>query len=252
MSPWQAVDLSEDADIEVVDLTAAEYTKGTKMGKTTTKGRRSQPQIDLSAMDDDEFKDLLIDLAAGITERGIDIEDLEDLDDEPDDDEGDDEGDEGTQARTRKSKVKTTKTVERESDADDDGNPDDDPDADLSDRVIRREEVSQFGQMRIDLARRDWKQTRKDYLAKGVPPVLLDLAGPVLSQPDEMVLDLSDDDGKAKQVDFRETLTEILDNVAGLVDLSDERGSALDIDLSDEEKSATDSLLDVWDKEYSA
>lgn len=245
MSPWQAVDLAEeDADVEVVDLTAAEYQEGTEMGKTATKGRRqSQPKIDLSALDDDEFKDLLVDLTAEVAERGIEVDDLDDVDDDELDDE-----EETPTPRRKRSKVKVTKTTEKDEEVDDEDEEDDsdDDDADLSDRVIKRSEVSQFGQMRIDLAKRDWKTKRDQYLAAGVPPVLLDLAEPVLIQPDEMVIDLADSDGKDKAVDFRQILTDMLDTVEGVVDLSDEMGSQIDLTADEEETAEADRLLAAW------
>jgi hypothetical protein len=252
MSPWQAVDLSEDADTEVVDLTAAEYTEGTEMGKTATTGRRSQPEIDLSALSDDEFKDLLIDMSTQVQERGISEEDLDDNSEE-----GDLEDPAAAPVtRRKKSRVKVTKTTERDSevtpgdeDDDDEGEGDGEGgDADLSERVIRRDEVSQFGQMRIDLAKRDWKTKRGQYLAAGVPPVLLDLAEPVLSQPDEMVIDLAEGEDP---IDFRDVLTGMLDNVQNIVDLTDEIGHQVDLTPDDDTTSEADALLAQWD-EYSA
>lgn len=249
LSPWQAVDLAEDADVDVVDLTAVQYTEGNEMGKTATKGRRRQPQsqIDLSALSDDEFNDLVIDLAAMAQERGLEDPDLDDED--LDDDEEDEEEEPAPQARRRKSKVKTTKVVERESEGDDE-DPDEDPDADLSERVMHRDEVSQFGQMRIDLAMRDWKNQRAGYLADGVPAFLLDLAEPILSQPDPVTIDLADEDGE--DVDVRDTITQMLDGVKHVVDLGHEIGSSLDVDLSEDEKSEADALLDAWGENYSA
>lgn len=250
MSPWQAVDLAEDTDTEVVDLTAQHYEEGTPMGKGTTKTRRgSRRQIDLSALSDEEFNRLL-DLAQTVVEDPADLD--EDLDDDLVDEVDDDEEEETPpQPRRKKSKVKTTKVVERESE-DDDPDADEDldsGDADLSDRVIRREEVSQFGQMRIDLAARDW-QTRKDaYLRDGVPAFLLDLAEPVLSQPDKVTLDLADSD---EEFDVSETVGKMLDGVKRIVDLTGEIGTSIDLTVDEEEQAEADALLEEWNTNYSA
>lgn len=251
MSPWQAVDLAEDTDTEVVDLTAQHYEEGTPMGKGTTKTRRgSRRQIDLSALSDEEFNRLL-DLAHTVVEDPADLD--EDLDEDLVDEDLDDDEDEDTprEPRKKKSKVKTTKVVERESEdnGDEDDEDDSDGDADLSDSVIRREEVSQFGQMRIDLAKRDWNTRRDGYLRDGVPAFLLDLAEPVLSQPDKVTLDLADSDD---EFDVSETVTKMLDGVKRIVDLTGEIGTSLDVDLSEEEQSEADALLDEWNANYSA
>jgi hypothetical protein len=139
--------------------------------------------------------------------------------------------------------------VEREADEDDDENPDEDPDADLSDAdaVIRSSERSQFQQMRFDLAERDWNQQRANYLRDGVPGFFLDLAEPVLKQPDTVTLDLAEGD----DLDVRETLTKMLDGVKRVVDLSGEIGTA--IDLSDDgDVDEEDALLAEWNKSYPA
>lgn len=252
MSPWQTADLSEDADIEVVDLTAAEYTEGTTMGKTATKGRRqqSESQIDLSALSDEEFDDLLLDLSTEVKERGL----------ETDEDEGDEDEDTEPRPKRRSSRVKVTKTTERDElvDGDDDDQDGDDGeggnDADLSDedaeRVMHREEVSQFGQMRIDLAKRDWNTKKDAYLRDGVPPFLLDLAEPVLSQPDAFTIDLADSD--EDEIDVSVVLTKMLDGVAKIVDLGEEIGSAIDLSADESTKADADALLDEWNTTYPA
>lgn len=247
MSPWQAVDLSEDADVEVVDLTAEHYTEGNATMKTKTRrgSRQSSHKIDLSALSDDQFNDLVIDLASMAPER--DLQDLEDPDVDDPEDEGDDEGDEDEPeqptSRKKKSKVKTTKTVERESE-DDDENPDQDPDADLSEG--ERSFRTQFAKMRRQTAEREWGQVRAAYQNAGVPPYLLDLAEPILSNPDDVTLDLSEDE----DLDVKGTIVEMLDGVKHIVDLSGEIGHQVDTDLSEEEKSESDALLDQWDETY--
>lgn len=247
MSPWQAVDLSEeDADPEVVDLTAYTYKKGTLMGKTATKTRRSRAsQIDLSLLDDDEFQ-RLIDLAATATvDEDVDEDEDEDLD------EIDDEAEVEVKPRRKRSKVKVTKTTEKDEEVDDEDAEDDevdDVDADLSDRVIKRSEVSQFGQMRLDLAKRDWKQTRANYTAAGVPPFMLDLAEPVLSSPDNFEIDLSDSD---EGYDVRDAMTQMLDGVKGIIDLTGELGISLDLSVDEEKDSEAIAFVDAWEKQYS-
>lgn len=240
MEPWQAVDLSEAADIEVVDLTAAEYTEegSTHMGTKATK-RRASDKVDLSALSDEDFQSLL-DLAV---EEGI-VEDPEG----EDDDEGEEEVDEATtrKPKRRKSKTKITVEEDEEHDGDDDEEDEEDEEStDLSERVIKRGEVSQFQQMRYDLAEEKWGRTRATYEAEGVPSFLLDLAEPLLSQPDAITIDLSEDE----TLDASATIRKMLDGVKGIIDLSGEIGHQHDIDLAEADDSTT-RLLDEWDKNY--
>lgn len=248
MEPWQAVDLSEDADIEVVDLTAMEYEEGNPMGRTTKKVKRTaEGKIDLSALSDEEFQGLL-DLAETLVDEDADEdEDLEDGETEVEDTAT-------VKPTKKKSKTKVTKVTEKESEG---GDPDEDEDedneevidetTDLSDHVIKRTEVSEFRQMQIDLAESKWKDKRKDLLREGVPPFMLDLAAPVLKQPNPMVIDLSDNGGE--KIDASKILTEILTKSKGLVDLTGEEGHSLD--LSDEGGEDTDkAFLDEWSKQY--
>jgi hypothetical protein len=235
MEPWQAVDLSEASDIEVVDLTAAEYTQeGIPMAKTTRKsGKRD---IDLSELSDEEFQNLL-DLA--VEEGVIDPEA------DPDEDEEEDEEDEA-KAKPKRRRSKTKVTVEKDEEDDDGVDDDEDEDeTDLSEKVIARGEVTQFQQMRIDLAEERWERTRDQYEEAGVPPFLLDLAAPVLSQPDPMTIDLSDDE----TVNASEIVKKMLDGVKGIVDLSDEIGHQHEIDLADEDDD-TKALLSEWSENY--
>lgn len=244
--PWQAVDLSEDADIEVVDLTAVSYEEGNPMGRSATKKvkRTAEGKIDLSALSDDEFMHLL-DLAETLEDEDVD----EDLD------EDETEIEDTATTKKKKSKVKVTKVTEKESEGDDDEDDDsedeDDPEdesTDLSDtaHVIKRGEVSQFRQMRIDLAESKWNDKRKDLLRSGVPPFLLDLADDVMKQPDPLVLDLSDDGGK--KVNATKIISDMLEKSRGLVDLSGEDGHM--VDLSDGGEDGDDAFLKAWDEQY--
>lgn len=259
MEPWQAVDLSdEDADIEVVDLTAENYQEGNDMGvRTAKKASSKQPQdrrrkgekttsrrIDLSALSDEQFEQML-DLAETLT---ADPEEDEDLDEEDlDEDEVEDEA----PRKTRRKKSKTKVTVEKDEetdDPDDDEEDEEDDNTDLSDsdRVMRDNERSQFQQMRFDLAEERWDNDRSDYLRAGVPAFLLDLAEPVLSLPDAMTIDLSDDE----VLDASETIRKMLDGVKGIIDLTGEVGHQMDLSEDEETRDDADKFLDEWDKQY--
>lgn len=249
MSPWQAVDLSdEDADIEVVDLTAEQFEEGSKMAtKTKAKTTSRDRQIDLSALSDEQFEALL-DLATTLAPEDVE----EDLDEEDLDDEV-----EETERKPRRKKSKTKVTIEKESEDDGDADEDEEEDeedeedaeTDLSESETTRRsaDLDQFQTMRIDLAEERWNRERGDYLDAGVPPFLLDLAAPLLSQPDATVIDLADGSGEH---DATATIRQMLDGFKGLVDLTPEIGHALDLSDTKDEKDPDAKFLDAWDQQY--
>ena len=110
--------------------------------------------------------------------------------------------------------------------------------------MIRRDEVSQFQQMRLDLAEERWGRERDEYISAGVPAFMLDLAEPVLALPDSLTIDLSDDES----IDATDIIRKILDGAKGVVDLTGEMGHQ--IDLSDDEDDEATALLNEWDKQY--
>jgi hypothetical protein len=244
MEPWQAVDLSDDesTDIEVVDLTAEHYKEESDMGRKSIK-RTADGKIDLSALSDDEFQRLL-DLAA-------EVEEDEDLDEDEEEVDPDEVEDTTTTPATKKKRSKTKITVEKESENDDEDDEDDDEEngsTDLSDagKVKRSADHETVQSMRVDLAEERWSKQRGDYLRDGVPPFLLDLATPVLKQPDAMVIDLSDGDS----IDASATIRKMLDGAKGLVDLTDEKGHMVDLSDVHAKEDPDAAFLKEWDEQY--
>lgn len=254
MGPWTEVSLSGYTDPDVVlDLTSETYEREPEMGKKASKtaaaasgGDTQIEDIDLSELSDEEFQDML-DMALTADddededEDPDDVEDSDETDDEsdedPDADEESDDGDEedegeGTTARrSKKGRRRQLAT------------------ASLSNehrrRAARTDEHSAVEAMRIDLAERNWKAERRAYAKDGVPPALLDLAAPLLSLPDEAVIDLSNTD---KPVNASAIVRGFLDEVRGLIDFKPEMGD--DIDLSEESTSTADKVLAQWAEEY--
>lgn len=252
MEPWQAVDLTDgDADIEVVDLTAETFEEGTAMAKTATTKKPSskvttkddERTIDLSALTDEQFENLM-DLAETLQADAVDEDTDEDVEDEVEE--------KPLTRRLRRKKSKTKITVEKDSedegddDAEDDAEDDDADVSDLSDtdKVLRNGERSQFAQMRLDLAEEKWGRSRAEYVAAGVPPFLLDLAEPILSLPDSFTIDLSEDE----TLDASDTIRQMLDGVKGVIDMTDEIGHQ--IDLTGDEDDEVSSFLKTWDEQY--
>jgi hypothetical protein len=240
--PWQAVDLSEETDKLVVDLTAVEFKEGKQMAKkvktaTVTVPRDADGNIDLSELDTEAFEGLL-DLAAAVAEDerlGDYVEDAEDGDDEPE------------VRKTKKKKSKTKVTVEKESEEDDDEDDDDDADdededTDLSESLTQ-DEVDDLRALRSERAAERWETERAKLSSKGDPPFMLDLAEPVMSSVQSMTIDLSDDE----TVDARKVIKSMLEKSVGLVDLSEEEGHMLDLSDVQSEKFEGQDLYEAWE-----
>jgi hypothetical protein len=276
MKPWEAVtDLSDEDEYEVVDLTAKTYKEGntmaTKKAKATerptvtvaVKGKTRE--LDLSALNDDEFQALL-DLAAG-DEDTPDVGDtaddeVVDVTDELDDADPEDEDDE---------------------DADDEDSEDDDESADEDDEddgdaanlsavpdhvAVSKRTSSKKGKrgksakgkgttkpetatvnlsLADKLAQSEWRRERRELVRAGVPPHMLDLAEPVLQRPENVMVDLSNDES----IDASEVIRGLLTAAKGYIEVKPEIGHAVDLSMEDAgDNDPSANLLKAWDQEY--
>lgn len=215
LKSWETVDLStEDTQIEVVDLTAATY-EGTSSMTTPTQQTTTEPQtpavppedqpLDLSGLSDDEFAALL----AAVP-----------------DDENEVVPDETGELKQRVEVPAST--------------------TDLS--VLQAQvnnDRAALQQMRKDAAQERWTVEREKHIAAGVPPFLVDLAAPVLSNPDTVVIDLAT---SATPVNATQIIRDMLEKSKGIVDLSEEKGHI--VDLSDPANITADPVLAAWEAEY--
>lgn len=241
MEPWQAADLSEDAEIEVVDLTATDYEEGPKMGKRTRRGgSKTTAVLDLSKLTDEQFQNLLDLAGTEVEDPDADEDEDDDLTDEERealDDVDEDAEDNGEVRKPRRKKSKTKITVEKDSE-DDGGDDDEDDDEDNVD-------LSEIALFRKERAEERWASTRSQLLAKGVPPFMLDLAAPVLSKPEAQTIDLSE--GKSTD-EPAAVVRRLLDASVGMVDLSEERGHMIELsEVKDDDPDKA--MLDAWENQ---
>lgn len=82
-------------------------------------------------------------------------------------------------------------------------------------RTRANDYAKKFGEAR-------WKDERNSYMEAGVPAYLLDLAAPVMSRPEDTVIDLSNED--AEDVNVSDIVRGLLDATKGMVDLAAEAG----------------------------
>jgi hypothetical protein len=88
---------------------------------------------------------------------------------------------------------------------------------------------------------------KRDYVQRGVPPALVELAREVLTAPDGAVLDFSNGTETVK-VDAAHVVRQLLDSAAGYIKLAQERGHS--VDFSNETKTGDDdpdkAALEMW------
>lgn len=266
MKPWEAVaaDLSEEGTIEVVDLTAAKYKKGSTMakkGKSKAKGQETQPrtatislsvdgqdrQIDLSDLTDEEFQSLL-DLASDDVADGTVIDFTDEIDERE------------TKSLSKKvpaflgKKSKATDTKDgKETLVKGKGKK-------AGEKVKGKAPAKKAKSSKSDkalaslshrVAEGEWKRERRRMVRAGIPPALVDLAEPILSQPDDVVLDLSNDDGEA--INATEVIRSMLDATEGFIEIKPELGHQVDLSQDDEGDTKDDSaeaFNKAWDEEF--
>jgi hypothetical protein len=259
MRPWQAVDLSEDVGIEVVDLTAETYggrnsnmpKSKLRVGSVDKKTRTAT--LDLSELSDDEFE-AMFDLAEGTEEVVIDpktgkpvaTQPVEEPDEEEIDPEDVEEGDEdpdvenavvpGTGEQppaTPPALKKRSTTVTEEA-------------VDSGEMVASLS--NEFATWRATEAKKAWKSRATELASAGVPPFLLDLAAPFMESPDSQVIELSNGGGSH---DIKETLDKMLQGFTGVVDLTPEMGHSIDLSTEIGGKNDPDAaLLKEWSDTY--
>lgn len=229
MKPWTEIALSGYTPKgKVLDLTSASYEE-TKMAKSDKKSKKgldlSNATIDdTTELTDDEIQQILLEAANDLGDDGADTDlDIEYEDGTPDDD-----------PAPGKTGAPVSKTKEVQLSADDRAS------IDLANSRAEQAEARAFA-AQVELVQTRWVSERAGLANKGVPPKMLDLAAPVLSQVDPMVLDLSNGDDET--LDVSEVIRDMLAAAEGMVDLSSEAGYSAE---PDEERDADAEALENW------
>ena len=214
LGAWQEVALSGyDSQDEVLDLTAAEFEGDEDVAK------KDEGDL-IDGLTRDEYEALLASL-------------------ELDDEDGDENGDEG------------------------DEDEDTGQGAGSGSRQMAGASLSNGGGNAIELANTEiatlkakmaadrFDADKREYVRKGVPPALVELARPVLEAPDGFVLDFSNG-VEDKKVDAADVVRKLLDSAVGYLDLAKEKGHALDFSAEADDKKTADEdaeLLSLWAKQ---
>lgn len=213
LGAWTEVALSGyDSQDDVLDLTAAEFE-----GEETVAKTDDAETID--GLSTEEYEALL---------ATLDLDDDEtEVSDEDEGDEG--EGDEDTEVEESDEREPVGASLSNEG-----GNA-----IELANTEIRA--------LKDQLAKDRFNADKREYVRKGVPPALVELARPVLEAPDGFVLDFSNAGGE--KVDASAVVRKLLDSAVGYLDLAKERGHS--VDFSNEESEGDDEdaeALKLWAK----
>lgn len=112
---------------------------------------------------------------------------------------------------------------------------------------VKRKKVTKARRLELELAEERWANKKIQLIDAGVPPALLDLAEPIMKQPDQLVIDLSETGDRA--VDARLVIGRVLEEVSGMIDLAPEMGHGIS-SVSDDKDDETRKKLNVWTAEY--
>lgn len=214
LGAWTEVALSGyDSQDEVLDLTAAEFEGDEDVAK------KDEGDL-IDGLTREEYEQLLASLE-------LDDDDLTD----EDGDEGDEDEDEGSEEETDE-RVPAGSGASLSNDG---GNA-----IELANTEIRT--------LKVQLAADRFAADKREYVRKGVPPALVELARPVLEAPDGFVLDFSNTGGE--KVDAADVVRKLLDSAVGYIDLAKERGHAVDFSNEGESDNDEDAeLLKLWAKQ---
>ena len=193
MAPWESVDLGEvDEEKEVIDFS------GEVIDEPTTETETKETGDDLVAVEIPKEK---LDKLLALLDDDLDEDDVEDTADDIE----------------KKGSVELPPAVKAQ--------------------IAAAEQASKNAlelaeNMQVDAAKTRWEAERQVLLTEGVPPVLLDLAGKVLSRHKPVTLTFAEGD----VVDATEVVREILDEAKGVITLGGERGHGFSDDDQPENK----------------
>lgn len=102
--------------------------------------------------------------------------------------------------------------------------------------------------LKVKMAADRFDADKREYVRKGVPPALVELARPVLESPDGFVLDFSNTGGE--KVDAADVVRKLLDSSVGYIELARERGHSVDFsaEVDDDAKDEDAEALKMWAK----
>lgn len=213
LGAWTEVALSGyDSGDNVLDLTAAEFEGVATVAKTADDGDL------IDGLTRDEYEALL-------SELGLD--DVDGGDNTGNDDNG------APVVTPQPVKVPAVATLSNE------------------DRTTLDLANEQIAELKSARAKDRFEADKRQYVQKGVPPALVELARPVLEAPDGFTIDLSNGVDGEQKVDAAHVVRQLLDSAVGYLDLAKERGHSVDFanEGGKDDKDEDAEMLSLWAKQ---
>jgi hypothetical protein len=112
---------------------------------------------------------------------------------------------------------------------------------------------NQVNALQQQLAEQQFETLKRDYIRKGVPAALVDLARPVLVAGPAATLEFSNAVGGTETVDASQIVKQLLDSATGYIDLARERGHSYSPEKEDRvalEAEEDKRLASLWSEQY--
>lgn len=113
--------------------------------------------------------------------------------------------------------------------------------------------ANQVNDLQVQLAEQNYRSLRAEYVRKGVPAALVELARPVLTAGPAATLDLSNTSDGPRTVDAAAIVRQLLDQATGYIDLARERGHGYSLAGDDRQQSEEEqdkALASLWGQTY--
>jgi len=108
--------------------------------------------------------------------------------------------------------------------------------------LLENQNQTRIAQLELELSRQKFITEMREWIDKGVPPAIVQLARPVLELPQPPVIDLSNQGGS--QIDVAGVIRGMLNETCGFVQLAREVGSTFS--KNDSEDDRADAVLKAW------
>jgi hypothetical protein len=108
--------------------------------------------------------------------------------------------------------------------------------------MIENQNQTRIAQLELELSRQKFITEMREWIDKGVPPAIVQLARPVLELPQAPVIDLSNQGGSP--IDVAGVIRSMLNETCGFVQLAREVGSTWG--KNDSEDDRADAILNAW------
>lgn len=217
MDSWKPIELSQRLGAKMLDLSNSEYTEEISLAKKGWQEKLlaadTEEEIDaiMADVSEEEIGAFLAEFApeylGDLDEEDEEAEEADDEDEDEDDDESAEDGSD-VDAEVDDKELEPALSAQAKKDIQ---------------LATARAEAAEIRLAKIEqkAADAEWETFKSAMLDAGAPPVVLNLAEPVLHRATDMVLDLANSD---EDINLSEIVRALVEHTAGVLDLSEEQG----------------------------